>query len=222
MKFKNKIGTIKSGLMHAFFIISGMAMVNPIFSQNDDNRENFRIGFKAGLNSSNVYDEAGDQFVANSKIGYVFGGFMAIPIDKTLGFQPEVLVSQKGFDGSGMYFGGNYNFTRTSTYLDIPLQLQIKANKVFSFLIGPQYSYLMRTRDEFNNGTISLVQEQEISNDNYRKNILGFVFGADLTLDVLVLSARAGWDITKNHGDGTSSNPRYKNQWLQFTAGVAF
>jgi hypothetical protein len=194
----------------------------PCVAQVEDNRENFRIGIKAGLNNSNVYDEAGDQFVANSKLGYVFGGFMCIPLDKTIGFQPEVLMSQKGFDASGIYFGNRYNFTRTTTYLDIPLQLQIKANSALAFVIGPQYSYLMKTKDEFSDGTVTLIQEQEISNDNYRKNLLGFVLGADAHLNSLVLSARAGWDITRNHGDGTSSNPRYKNHWLQFTVGLAF
>ncbi len=194
----------------------------PCVAQVEDNRENFRIGFKAGFNNSNVYDEAGDQFVANSKTGFAFGGYMCIPFDRTVGFQPEVLVSQKGFDASGMYFGNSYNFTRTTTYLDIPLQLQVKASPALSFVLGPQYSYLMKTRDEFGNGTISLVQEQQITEDNYRKNILGFVIGGDVHLNSFILSARAGWDITKNHGDGTSSNPRYKNHWLQLMAGIEF
>jgi hypothetical protein len=194
----------------------------PAIAQVADNREDVRIGFKVGLNNSNVYDEAGDQFVANSKIGFMFGGYLSLPISKVIGFQPEILVSQKGFDATGMYFGNQYSFTRTTTYLDIPLQLQIKASPAFSFLIGPQYSYLMKTRDEFSNGTITVVQEQEIRNDNFRKNLLGFVIGGDVHLNALVLSARAGWDITQNHGDGTSSNPRYKNNWLQLAIGVEF
>jgi hypothetical protein len=195
---------------------------NTGFAQVNDNRENVRIGFKAGFNNSNVYDEAGDDFVANSKLGFVFGGYLSLPLDKVIGFQPEVLVSQKGFDASGRYFGGNYNFSRTTTYLDIPLQLQIKAHKSLSFLVGPQYSYLMSTKDQFNTGTITLVQEQQIRDQNYRKNLLGFVAGFDIHANMLVISARAGWDITRNHGDGTSSNPRYKNQWLQLTAGIEF
>jgi hypothetical protein len=203
--------------------LSGLLWVSlPAVAQIEDNREEARVGFKVGLNSSNVYDEAGDQFVANSKIGYMFGGYLSLPINKIIGFQPEVLVSQKGFDATGIYFGNQYSFTRTTTYLDIPLQLQIKPTNTFSFLLGPQYSYLMKTRDEFSNGTITVVQEQEIRNDNFRKNLLGFVVGADVHINALLLSARAGWDITRNNGDGTSSTPRYKNNWLQLAIGVEF
>lgn len=205
-----------------FMLLYLLIFSTSIRAQLRDHRRDFRIGVKAGVNSANVWDEAGDAFVANSKRGYVFGGFMTIPIDNLLGFQPEVLVSQKGFDASGMYFGERYNFTRTTTHLDIPLQLQIKVDKAFSLLVGPQYSYLMKRRDQFGDGTVTVVQEEQISRDNYRKNILGFVVGADIHLNALVLSGRAGWDITANHGDGTSSNPRYKNQWIQCTAGLAF
>ncbi len=225
MKSDSIYKSIPASFLGMIFLLCTLWISQPCFSQLQDNREDFRIGFKAGLNHSNVYDEAGEDFVANSKLGFVFGGFMSIPFDKLIGFQPEILVSQKGFDATGMYFGGRYNFTRTTTYLDIPLQLQIKPAGVFSFVIGPQFSYLMKTRDEFKEGsdnTITAVQEEEIRNYNYRKNILGVVFGGDIHINSLVLSARAGWDITANHGDGTSSNPRYKNHWLQLTAGIAF
>ena len=60
-----------------------------------DNREEFQFGLKAGLNYSNVYDAKGEQFNANAKFGLAAGVFMAIPIGKYLGIQPEVLLSQK-------------------------------------------------------------------------------------------------------------------------------
>ncbi len=211
-----------NSLLSTIFLAFILWMSTPAFAQLQDNRDNFRIGFKGGINNSNVYDESGDQFVANNKGGFVFGGYMSIPFDVIVGFQPEILVSQKGFDASGMYFGGSYNFRRTTTYLDIPLQLQIKAGPLFSFLVGPQYSYLLSTRDEYGNGTVTETQEEEISNDNFRKNIFGAVVGGDIHLNSLCLSARAGWDLTRNHGNGTSSTPRYKNHWIQFTIGVEF
>lgn len=222
MEIYNQIGDATRKNVKAFFLVFLLLIFTSIQAQLQDHRRDFRMGLKAGFNSADVYDEAGDAFVANRKLGYVFGGFVTLPIDDLLGFQPEILISQKGFDASGMYFGERYNFTRTTTHLDIPLQLQFKIDKVFSLLVGPQYSYLISRRDEFGDGTITVVQEEQISRDNYRKNILGFVAGADIHLNALVLSGRAGWDITANHGDGTSSNPRYKNQWIQLTAGVAF
>jgi len=66
-----------------------------------DPRGNFTMGIKAGVNYSNVWDGQGQDFKANPKIGFAGGLFFGIPIGKFLGFQPEVLLSQKGFEGSG-------------------------------------------------------------------------------------------------------------------------
>jgi hypothetical protein len=44
----------------------------------------------------------------------------------------------------------------------------------------------------------------------------------DFNLNQFVVSGRAGWDLQKNNGDGTSTNPRYKNVWYQATIGLKF
>lgn len=186
-----------------------------------DSRNELRFGLKAGVNYSNVYDEEGDDFVADGKAGFVAGAFLSVPLGTYIGFQPEVLYSQKGFQAKGSVLGFDYDYKRTSTYLDIPLQLQIKPIEQLTFLVGPQYSYLLETKNEFN-GNTTTQQEDEIDNDNYKKNIFGFVVGADFNLENLVISARAGWDITKSDTDGDSTDPRYKNQVLQLTLGYRF
>jgi hypothetical protein len=198
---------------------------SPLLSsaQESDTRDRLRIGVKGGMNYSNVYDEKGDEFVADGKFGYVLGGFVSIPFGKWLGFQPEVLLSQKGFSATGKFLGNSYQFTRTTTHLDIPLQIQLKPSRYFSLIAGPQYSYLMKTRDEFKDaGSISVVDEETITNDNIRKNILGFVLGADIHISHLLITGRIGWDVSANNGNGGSSSPRYKNQWLQLGAGFVF
>ncbi len=184
-----------------------------------DNRSNLTFGIKAGLNYSNVWDEQGQDFQADGKLGFAGGLFLGVPIGKYLGFQPELLISQKGFQGSGTLFFTPYSFTRTTTYIDVPLQLQFKPIRYVTIVLGPQYSYLMSVRNTYTSGSTTSEQEQEFSNDNIRKNILGFVFGADINVSHLVLSGRLGWDLQNNNGDGTSYTPRYKNQWLQFTLG---
>jgi hypothetical protein len=188
-------------------------------AQDEDKRENFQIGVKAGLNYSNVWDSNGDEFKADPKLGLAGGLFLSIPIGKMIGFQPEVLFSQKGFKGSGSLLGFPYSFKRTTNYVDIPLQFQIKPAPFMTILAGPQFSYLLSQKDEYTFGTNSTEQEQEFNNDNIRKNILGFVAGADLSYQNFVFSGRIAWDFQNNKGDGTSQTPRYKNQWLQFTIG---
>jgi len=184
-----------------------------------DPRELVSFGVKAGLNYANVWDAQGQDFRANSRFGFAGGIFLGIPFGKTFGFQPECLVSQKGFQGTGTLFEAPCSFSRTSTYLDFPLQLQLKPTIYTTILFGPQYSYLLNVKNVYSNGINSYAQEQEFKNDNIRKNTLGFVAGADINVKHVVISGRIGWDFLSNNGDGTTSTPRYKNRWIQFTLG---
>jgi len=194
----------------------------PATAQNSDTdtRERLTVGAKLGLNHSNVWDERGDDFRADSKVGFAGGFFAGIPLSKLLGIQPEILISQKGFKGSGTLLFTPYSFSRTTTFLDIPLLLQVKPIEYITLVFGPQFSYLLHTKNVYTFGSNSTEQLIEFQNDNVRKNILGFVGGLDINISHFVMSARAGWDFQSNHGDGTSSTPRYKNQWLQFTIGA--
>ncbi|MGM0613136.1 MAG: porin family protein [Bacteroidota bacterium] len=187
-----------------------------------DNRGNLQFGLKAGLNYSNVYNSDTEEFSADAKFGFAGGLVLGIPINNYLGVQPEILFSQKGFKGEGQLLGSDYEFTRTTSYIDVPLQISLKPSEFITIVAGPQYSYLLSQNDDFTNSNVSFSQEQEFENDNIRKNILGFVAGVDINIDHIILGARAGWDIQSNHGDGTSSSPKYKNRWLQGTIGYNF
>lgn len=204
----------------AIFISIG----NRSFAQDNsiDSREKLLFGIKGGVNYSNVYDSQGEEFQADPKLGLVGGAFLAIPIGRYFGLQPEALISQKGFRATGRILGGTYSFTRTTTYLDVPLLFSIKPVEFITLQVGPQYSYLIKQNDVFTNASTSIEQEQEFVNDNIRKNTLCFTGGADINIKHIVLGARAGWDILNNNGDGTSTTPRYKNVWYQATIGYRF
>ncbi len=187
-----------------------------------DSREKFFFGLKGGTNYSNVYDRAGENFAADSKFGFVGGVFLTIPIGKYVGIQPEILFSQKGFKGSGTLLGSSYALTRTTNYIDVPLMISIKPAPGISLMAGPQFSYLLKQKDEFETAITTNEQIQEFENDNIRKNTLGFIGGIDFNFDHVVLGTRVGWDIKHNNGDGTQTTPRYKNVWLQATLGFRF
>jgi hypothetical protein len=184
-----------------------------------DQRNKPSFGIKAGINRSNVWDAKGQDFQADAKTGFVGGAFLSIPLTTYLGLQPEILLSQKGLQGSGTLLTLPYSFTRTTTYLDVPLLLQVKPLEMLTLVFGPQYAFLLNERNVYSFAGNSVVSEETFENDNIRRNLLGFMIGADFTAKHIVLSGRAGWDFLNNHGDGTSSTPRYKNQWLQFTLG---
>jgi len=187
-----------------------------------DYRDNLLFGFKAGLNYSNVYDAQGDKFQADAKYGFAAGAFLSIPFGRFIGIQPEILFSQKGFKASGILLGSPYSLTRTTNFIDVPLFFAFKPIQFVTLLAGPQFSYLTRQKDVYTNGGLSSQQETEFNNDNLRKNILCGVVGADINIDHVVLSARAGWDIQNNNGNGSSNTPRYKNVWYQATVGYRF
>ncbi|HLO43388.1 MAG TPA: porin family protein [Leadbetterella sp.] len=184
-----------------------------------DDRGKVKIGIKLGGNYSNYYDSKGEEFSADSKLGLAGGLFFGIPIGKFLGIQPEILYSQKGYKETGQFLGGTYKLTRTTDYLDVPLLLSIKPAKFLTIQVGPQYSYLLKQKDVFENPLTTVEQQNEFKNENIRKNILGFIGGLDVNVGKVIIGAKAGWDIQNNNGDGTSTNPRYKNAWTQATIG---
>ena len=203
-------------------ILSIAGLTQVAFAQDEDDvRNKVAFGLKVGGNYSNVYDSEGEDFSADGKIGLAAGGFLSIPIGPIIGIQPEVLFSQKGFKGTGRISGANYDLTRTSNYLDVPIFLAIKPAPAFTLLAGPQFSYLMSQHDAFShpNSNWTLVQDKEFDNDDIRKNMLCLVGGFDINIDHAVLSGRVGWDVQSNRADGSSSTPRYKNVWVQATVG---
>ena len=182
-------------------------------------RDEFSIGIKVGSNYSNVFDSKGEQFVADGKYGLAAGAFLSLPVGKLIGIQPEVIYSEKGFKATGAFLGSNYSATRTTTYIDVPILLAIKPISYLTILAGPQYSFLIKQNNNFT-GTLATIDQQKFfDNDNIRKNVLGLTGGVDINLSSFVVSARAGWDVQNNNGDGTSTTPRYKNAWYQATIG---
>lgn len=180
------------------------------------------VGVKLGANLSRMYDSDSDEFVADPKVGYAGGLFATLPFTAKIGLQPELLLSQRGFIGRGSFLGNDYRLSRTLLYLDVPLMLSFRPTQAVSVLLGPQYSYLLSQHDEYTNGSSAFTQTTQFSNENLFKNTLAVIGGLDVALDPVVVGLRAGWDIRKQNGDGTSSDIRYKNMWYQLSVGMTF
>lgn len=197
-------------------------MFSNIHGQNSggDLRNTLQVGLKIGTNYSNVYNTKGDGFNADPKFGIVTGFFLMLPIGKILGFQPEIQFSQKGFKSSGTFLTIPYRYKRTSSFIDLPLLISLKPIKQITILFGPQYSYLVVEKNQFLSGNLSVDQKNEFDNSNIRKNTLCLLGGVDINVNHLIFGLRAGWDITNNNGDGTSTIPEYKNVWYQFSIGI--
>lgn len=202
------------------FVTVSLTKVNA--QSSTDTRENLSFGLKLGTNYSNVYDSDDDDLVADGKFGFAAGAFVSIPFNKFVGIQPEVMFSQKGFKSSGSFLGSNYEVTRTSNFIDVPVLLAVKPVEEVTILFGPQFSYLMSQKDKFKGGGINASQQEDFENDDLTRNIFGLTGGADINVDNFVLGLRAGWDLKRNDGDGDSTTPRYKNVYYQATVGYRF
>jgi len=213
---------MKNAILLIAFLIYASPELKAQTSANTDNRNKFAFGIKAGVNLSNVYDEKGEDFVAKNKFGLVTGAFLIIPIGKIVGLQPEVLYAQKGFKSSGTFLGSNYELTRKTEFIDVPILVAIKPIEYITLLFGPQFSFLLKQTDTFTGGTITATQIEEFDNSNLRKNIFGLTGGTDINIDHFIVGLRLGWDVKNNDGEGNSTTPRYKNMWYQATVGYKF
>jgi len=203
----------------AIVAITLMATTINAQGTNADLRDKLQFGLKAGVNLSNVYDTKAQEFNADFKGGFVAGAFLQIPIGTYIGIQPEMLFSQKGYTASGSFLTVGYKYTHTANYIDVPLLFALKPSAHVTILAGPQYSFLMKQKDVFKSGSLTFDQEQTFDND---RSVLCFIGGIDFNMNQFVFGARAGWDLQNNNGDGTTSNPRYKNVWYQATLGFKF
>jgi hypothetical protein len=194
----------------------------PLTIQAQDTRSDIAVGFKAGMNISNVYDSEGEEFTTDAKTGFAGGVFVHLPIGPIFGVQPELMFSQKGYVSSGSLLGFDYSLTRTSDYIDVPVFFAIKPIESVTLLIGPQYSYLIKQKNVIVTPISNTVVVDEFDNENIRKNTLGLAMGMDLSHNAFVLSGRVAWDLYDNNGDGTSTTPRYKNVTGQVTLGYKF
>jgi hypothetical protein len=219
----NLLGNLKLIIMKKYFLIMAtiifMANIMSAQDNSSDLRNDLHFGLKAGINLSNIYDSKDQEFNADLKVGFAAGAFLSIPFGKYIGFQPEILFSQKGYKSSGTILTVPYEFTHTTNYIDVPLLFALKPSALVTLLAGPDYSFLVKQKDVFTSGNFTSTQEQSFDND---KSVLCFIGGIDINFDQFVLGARAGWDLQNNNGDGTSTNPRYKNVWYQATLGFRF
>jgi hypothetical protein len=188
----------------------------------DDQRRLPHLGIKAGVNISNIYDTKSENLTDTYKIGFAGGVFFSVPLGPVLGIQPEVIYSKKGYKGSGTILAASYRYTRNFDYIDVPILLQVKPSESVTIVGGPVFSWLLNKRFTLRDGTISVENQTALRESNIRKNTFGVTGGLDINLYPVILSGRVGFDLRDNNGDGTSTDPRFKNAWVQATVGLIF
>ncbi len=104
--------------------------------------QSFHVGLKAGTDIQKI---EGASFNDKYAFGYHVGAFAKLSIVNSFSFQPELYYSSVSMD-TAQGFSGLYQSAGIPKvnfgYINVPLLLNIKFAKFFSFQIGPKFSLL--------------------------------------------------------------------------------
>ncbi|MBB6499424.1 porin family protein [Pedobacter cryoconitis] len=184
-------------------------------------QDGIKFGVKAGLNISDIIKGNGNNnFNTKVKPGFNAGLTVEIPLIAGLAFTPEVLYSQKGYKLTSS-FG---EFRQTTNFLDIPILASFRLGSSFNIVAGPQVSFLLSTKNKFENG-FGTVQQTEVVNDSdrFKKSLVGGVIGFRYDIDrKFDIHGRYALDFQKNNENGTSTTPEFRNQVFSVGVGIKF
>ncbi|MFH7018163.1 porin family protein [Flavobacterium sp. FlaQc-47] len=163
-----------------------------------------KIGVKAGVNFANQTGDAAFDGISVDKEGitsYHAGLVAEIKLLEKFSIQPELLYSTQG----ATYKSAGEEFKNELGYLSIPVMAKFYLSKSFSLELGPQASFLLSERNDFD-----------------VKNGETFEFGVNAGLgfkitESIFVQGRYGLGLTE-----ASKDADVKNSVFQLSAGFMF
>lgn len=157
-----------------------------------------QFGLKAGLNYANF---TGTKIQTDAITSYHAGLVSEIKLSEKFAIQPELLYTTQG----ASYENTGKEFTNELGYLAIPVLAKIYLSKSFSLELGPQASFLLSEKNNF---------------DVADPNTFDFAIDAGLCLKItksIFIQGRYVLGLTE-----VSPNADAKNSVLQLSAGLMF
>jgi len=181
-----------------------------------------RLGVKAGLNIPDIIKGDGNNdFDTKVNPGFNAGITLDINLIKGLAFTPELLYATKGYKAETA-FG---DFRQTTHFIDVPILATINlGGSGLNLVAGPQVSFLLSTKNKFENGFGSAEQViVEDKSDRFKKSLVGGLIGFryDVT-DKVDIHGRYALDFQKNNEDGSKETPEFRNQVFSLGLGIKF
>ncbi len=175
----------------SLFIITALLIV-PFFV----NAQGIGLGIKAGVNFA---DQSITNVSTDTRTGFAGGAYLVLNFGEKWGLQPEILFSSQGAELPSS--------TKELNYMTVPVLLRYKPISFLSFEAGPQFSRLLKAKD--NSGTIT---------DEFKSSDFGLAVGATAHLPLgFNAGARYVWGFT--NVSNLSNDQEVKNTVFQLFAG---
>jgi hypothetical protein len=190
--------------------------------------QDFSFGVKAGLNYTAVEGED-----VPSAYGYKFGGHAGlianIGISEMVSVNPELVFSQKGYDGGGIertIGGGKFESDAKQhlNYIDVPLLAQVKAGNLF-FEIGPTAHFLLNAKRTYTekskdaSGNVTSNRQTDRKNTaEYKNTDFGYAAGLGFRADNgLGIGLRYNGGLKSIRETNLSTKPKWHNSAFQLS-----
>lgn len=180
------------------------------------------FGVKGGLSFTNV---RGDSVVnTDSRTVGCFGGFVEIPINDMVSFQPELLYAMKGAKESCEEEGYEEESVLKLTYVEIPMLFKINvpmAGAVRPFLVvGPEVAFKVSAKFEDTvNGKTEKGDAEEVKGTD-----LGMIIGGGIGFPMMDRMAmlEARYDLGLTTIDDSPAKDDVKNNAISIMLGITF
>jgi len=175
--------------------------------------QSFRLGVSGGVNSTWLMNK--NVFDANDglDIAATFGGRFGI--DAIYSFNDKIgvgigfnFISNNSQKYTGDETGLNGDLTTKLNYFDVPLMLRLTSSGGTYFEIGPQFGFLTKAEETYENDDVSSFDYDDFDVKNsFEKTNIALVFGFGVDIDVtekvfITTGLRLGYgfsDVTKEY-----------------------
>ncbi|MBB5648673.1 hypothetical protein HDE70_005017 [Pedobacter cryoconitis] len=131
-----------------------------------------------------------------------------------------MLYSQKGYKLTSSLG----ELRQTTSFIDVPILASFRLGSSFNIVAGPQVSFLLSTKNKFDNGFGTVEQTNvEKDSDRFKKSLVGGLIGFRYDInEKFDIHGRYALDFQKNNENGTSSTPEFRNQVFSVGVGIKF
>jgi hypothetical protein len=150
-----------------------------------------RLGVEGGFNLANLQGQNVNDVFA-SRLGFVGGAFLDLPLSPSLAIQPEVLYEQKG----GKFNGNAYQLD----YIEIPILLDVTLLGPLGVILGPSFDSNVAS-----NGVVDV-----------NRTDVGLILGAQVNVAPILVSGR--YEVGLND---VSSDQKIQNGTFTFLVGLS-